>query len=192
MTAIFPAMTRFASGGGSHGRLHRIFGTGPWICFYCRQPVLCSCDRDVFTWCAAPRNIPGDQATLDHVVPVSRGGSSDRHNIVIACHHCNCSKGTQSYPDEWIPNADVNTICQPGAWGDHFDAPGLATLGLLLVLATLDQPLTAGAIARLTYDTPATVRRCLRHLREAGRARLFAEPQMDGPARHIYFPANAP
>jgi 5-methylcytosine-specific restriction endonuclease McrA len=37
---------------------------------------------------------------IDHRVPVSRGGSSDISNIVIACRECNDSKGNK-LPHEW-------------------------------------------------------------------------------------------
>lgn len=93
---------RFRTGGGAHGRLHRLFGDGPWTCNYCRGPVLCSCDRVVFRE-LGPTVIPPDHATLDHVISRSRGGPADRANLVVACHRCNCSKGTQLYPEEWLP-----------------------------------------------------------------------------------------
>lgn len=36
----------------------------------------------------------------DHVIPRSRGGSSDPSNLVIACAPCNLSKGART-PEEW-------------------------------------------------------------------------------------------
>lgn len=39
--------------------------------------------------------------TADHVIPLSRGGSNDISNIVIACPPCNFKKHT-SLPHEWI------------------------------------------------------------------------------------------
>lgn len=30
-----------------------------------------------------------EQTTMDHIVPVSRGGSSTKGNIVVACKECN-------------------------------------------------------------------------------------------------------
>ena len=33
--------------------------------------------------------------TFDHVVPVSRGGTSDLNNLVLACQHCNQAKGAR-------------------------------------------------------------------------------------------------
>ena len=43
----------------------------------------------------------GDEATtIDHVMPVSRGGTSDRANLVAACRRCNLEK-LDFTPDEW-------------------------------------------------------------------------------------------
>jgi 5-methylcytosine-specific restriction endonuclease McrA len=42
-------------------------------------------------YCASPLDAAG--ATLDHVIPVSRGGSHAPGNLVIACHRCNQLKG---------------------------------------------------------------------------------------------------
>ena len=39
--------------------------------------------------------------TCDHVIPVSRGGSSTLDNLVTACERCNLAKGQQT-PDEWL------------------------------------------------------------------------------------------
>jgi 5-methylcytosine-specific restriction endonuclease McrA len=44
------------------------------ICHYCGQ------------------KFPQDQLTLDHIVPVSRGGRSTRGNLVVACLDCNQKK----------------------------------------------------------------------------------------------------
>ena len=39
---------------------------------------------------------------VDHVIPVSRGGSNDPDNLVIACPTCNCSKNDRLL-SEWSP-----------------------------------------------------------------------------------------
>jgi len=49
-------------------------------------------------WCG---KLVGDTYHVDHRVPLSRGGSDDATNIVIACPHCNMSKGAKM-PHEWI------------------------------------------------------------------------------------------
>ena len=46
----------------------------PGICHYCHQKV-------------GAANL-----TLDHVIPVARGGKSTRGNCVPCCHACNASK----------------------------------------------------------------------------------------------------
>lgn len=54
-------------------------------------------DRDgPLCWlCGAPLN--GD-ATLDHVLPKSKGGSNSRENLRLAHRHCNAKRGNQDAP----------------------------------------------------------------------------------------------
>ena len=35
----------------------------------------------------------GDRLSIDHIIPKSRGGSTDFDNCVAACHRCNLKKG---------------------------------------------------------------------------------------------------
>ncbi|MBE6398830.1 MAG: HNH endonuclease [Lentisphaerae bacterium] len=44
------------------------------ICHYCQQ------------------KFPPDELTLDHIVPVARGGRSTRGNMVVCCLNCNQQK----------------------------------------------------------------------------------------------------
>lgn len=50
-------------------------------CYYCHKKV-------------------GNDYHVDHVIPLSRGGSNGPENIVIACPTCNCSKNDK-LPHEW-------------------------------------------------------------------------------------------
>ncbi|HAA03283.1 MAG TPA: HNH endonuclease [Syntrophobacteraceae bacterium] len=52
------------------------------ICHYCRKPVA------------------RDEMTLDHVVPLIRGGQTSRSNVVLACKSCN-SRKKYLLPMEW-------------------------------------------------------------------------------------------
>jgi len=36
-----------------------------------------------------------ENLTLDHIIPVSRGGQNCIDNITVACHQCNCSKNNK-------------------------------------------------------------------------------------------------
>lgn len=51
-------------------------------CYYCGEP-------------ASPTEL-----TMDHVVPIARGGKSSKGNLVPACKSCN-SKKKQLLPMEW-------------------------------------------------------------------------------------------
>jgi 5-methylcytosine-specific restriction endonuclease McrA len=42
----------------------------------------------------------GNQRTIEHIIPLSRGGSNDISNIVLACRYCNISKNAK-LPHEW-------------------------------------------------------------------------------------------
>jgi 5-methylcytosine-specific restriction endonuclease McrA len=46
-------------------------------------------------WCAESADL-----TIDHVIPVSRGGRHEVSNIVGACRRCNSSKGARHWPIE--------------------------------------------------------------------------------------------
>ncbi len=46
------------------------------------------------------RKFRPDELTMDHKIPLSRGGSSDRINIVPACKDCN-NKKKYLLPTEW-------------------------------------------------------------------------------------------
>ena len=41
---------------------------------------------------------------IDHVVPISRGGTNDIENLAVACADCNSSKGQKMLITEWRPS----------------------------------------------------------------------------------------
>lgn len=42
-----------------------------------------------------------DAITMDHIIPKTRGGSGEAHNLRVCCQPCNSAKGnrTAPYPD---------------------------------------------------------------------------------------------
>ncbi|MBI5656458.1 MAG: HNH endonuclease [Geobacter sp.] len=54
--------------------------------------------KGVCHWCG--NSFAADELTLDHIVPVIRGGKSSRGNVVPACKECN-SKKKYLLPLEW-------------------------------------------------------------------------------------------
>ena len=47
-----------------------------------------------------------NQRTTEHFIPKSAGGSNDDENLVIACMHCNATRGSMS-PEEWLEMLDA-------------------------------------------------------------------------------------
>jgi 5-methylcytosine-specific restriction endonuclease McrA len=62
------------------------------FCVYCRSPLRINSTN------------PCHRPTLDHVLPISRGGDNSPGNVRLACACCNLSKGCRT-PEEWA--ADV-------------------------------------------------------------------------------------
>ena len=63
-------------------------------CYYCKQ------------------KIPPRELTMDHIVPLSRGGKSTKGNVVPACKSCNNRK-KQLLPMEWeqyLKNIEIETL----------------------------------------------------------------------------------
>ena len=59
---------------------------GP-VCFYCGRP--------------SGTGLPFSRLTLDHVLPVSKGGANAQNNLVLACKLCNRAKGDK-LPEEFM------------------------------------------------------------------------------------------
>lgn len=56
------------------------------------------CAKGLCHYCGRPT--PAKALTMDHIVPIARGGSSTKGNVVPACKACNTAK-QQLLPMEW-------------------------------------------------------------------------------------------
>ena len=56
------------------------------------------CAKGVCHWCG--ESVPAKELTMDHIVPVSRGGKSTKGNVAPCCKECNNAK-KQLLPMEW-------------------------------------------------------------------------------------------
>jgi len=76
-------------------------------------------ERDQFTCQYCSKRLPKSQLTIDHVLPVSRGGGDSWENLVLACFHCNVRKGDRT-PEE----AHMPLLRHPAkpSWIPHFGA----------------------------------------------------------------------
>jgi 5-methylcytosine-specific restriction endonuclease McrA len=61
-----------------------VFTVGRWECLYCCHPITM------------------ETGQVDHIHPVSRGGSDAAENLAAACTSCNLSKGAKPL-DRWNP-----------------------------------------------------------------------------------------
>jgi hypothetical protein len=72
----------------SRAYLHRrLKQDGCLTCAYCSKTNLVIEDEGM----SVPKNII---ATLDHIVPLSKGGTNIETNLAIACYRCNTKKGS--------------------------------------------------------------------------------------------------
>lgn len=51
--------------------------------------------RDRLTCQYCPKEVTSSTVTMDHVIPVSKGGTTCWENIVASCMHCNTAKGSK-------------------------------------------------------------------------------------------------
>lgn len=61
------------------------------------------CIRDLYTCQYCDSRLSHSQCTMDHVVPLSKGGRTNWENIVVACHHCNERKGNRVEQPKHVP-----------------------------------------------------------------------------------------
>ena len=52
--------------------------------------------RDQYTCLYCNTSLTRSGATMDHVVPLSRGGKTNWENIATSCSHCNATKGNKT------------------------------------------------------------------------------------------------
>lgn len=57
-------------------RINQYLNVQKGLCYYCKKPI-------VGAW------------TTDHIIPISRGGTSAYKNLVVCCYECNKSKGVK-------------------------------------------------------------------------------------------------
>jgi len=66
---------------------HEIYQRDGYKCWICNRDVVDAYD-----------NTNPLQATLDHVIPLSKGGAHMRDNLACCCRQCNCRKGAAILP----------------------------------------------------------------------------------------------
>jgi 5-methylcytosine-specific restriction endonuclease McrA len=98
------------------------------VCYYCKE------------------KFPEDELTLDHIVPVVRGGKSTRGNLVVCCRSCNQEKRYYT-PAEQILNQNNDNLSNleeqyiPEQFQQEEDLEiDLAALGMEIDLSEFENP----------------------------------------------------
>lgn len=78
-------------------------------CAYCRVVM------DFRRYTVATR--PGNLASMEHVIPISRGGSHTWGNVVLACWRCNRIKNARDI-DVWLEEAGADDPRRPDPEGE--------------------------------------------------------------------------
>lgn len=79
------ALKRLVGGTYSRDDLHMLYNEQEGRCAYCGITLFWSIKGDIH---------------VDHVIPLSRGGSNSPDNLALACQRCNCSK-KEKLISEW-------------------------------------------------------------------------------------------
>jgi hypothetical protein len=80
-------------------------------------------------YCRTSSNITGQPLTVEHIIPTSRGGSSNEENLWLSCRRCNEFKGAQVEardPETGMVVLLFNPRTQ--FWNEHFVWSGDGTL----------------------------------------------------------------
>lgn len=94
-------------------------------------------------YCRTSQHVIGPFLEIDHIVPVSKGGTTDEVNLILACPHCNGHKSDRmTVPDP--ESGEFVALFNPRmeAWNDHFQwqqdgalIAGLTAIGRAPVIA---------------------------------------------------------
>jgi len=91
--------------------LNRLYKRDGGICYLCGG----RCDWNDWRVAASGNKYPGDKyPTIDHVVPVSRGGLDAWENVRLACWKCNIEKGA-AFDDEHVLEPAARPKIESGA-----------------------------------------------------------------------------
>lgn len=89
--------------------------------------------QDLCEYCHAAEQWQYVQFTVDHVIPLSKGGANSLDNLALACFHCNRRKSNHLVgvdPESGVEIPLFNP--RRDRWSDHFiwSADGLLIVGL--------------------------------------------------------------
>lgn len=106
-------------------------------------------ERDNFTCQYCGRSTPEVKIVIDHVIPISLGGSNETDNLVACCTDCNSAKGAKLVkpfktpekiifrPGYFTPNKTRAVRMSDEAWDDFKDKRWKSKMGYDKFIRTL-------------------------------------------------------
>ena len=83
-------------------------------------------------YCLSPQHLVMARLEIEHIVPVSKGGTSDELNLWLSCPLCNAAKGSRTSSIDPLSGLEV-PLFNPRhqRWSEHFlwSEEGLRILG---------------------------------------------------------------
>lgn len=65
------------------------------------------CAKGICHYCG--KKFPAKELTMDHIVPIARGGKSTKSNVAPCCKACNTDKKSRLLM-EWEPNSNSDDL----------------------------------------------------------------------------------
>jgi len=84
-------------------------------------------------YCLTAQRISGAQMHVEHIVPLSYGGTSDEENLWLVCAWCNSYKGDRIHALDLVTEEEVSLFNpRTQRWSDHFrwSDDGIQIIGL--------------------------------------------------------------
>lgn len=72
-------------------------------------------------YCLSPQHLVMARLEIEHIVPVSKGGTSDESNLWLSCPLCNAAKGSRTSAIDPV-TGNLEALFNPRRflWRDHF------------------------------------------------------------------------
>lgn len=72
-------------------------------------------------YCLTPQSLTSHKLEIEHIFPISKGGTSEKENLWLACRHCNLHKSSKIYGFDAVSAKRVR-LFNPNlqTWSEHF------------------------------------------------------------------------
>jgi hypothetical protein len=72
-------------------------------------------------YCLTPQSLTSHKLEIEHIYPISKGGTSEKENLCLACRHCNLHKSSKIYGFDAVTAKRVR-LFNPNRqiWSEHF------------------------------------------------------------------------